>query len=207
MSEREGRGGAGAASADRRRRYRTLYAVLAVCAAPVLAAYVTYYVLPPQGRTNYGDLVLPQRPLPALELRLLDGTPFDPGTLRGRWVLLHVGAGACEPSCERKLWTMRQLRLTTGKDRDRIERLWLVTDDAPPPTQLLREYDGTRVLRARSEELLRFLELPPAGAARLSDHVWVVDPLGNLMLRWPKDADPNRMKRDIGKLLRASRVG
>jgi hypothetical protein len=195
------------AAASHWRRYRILYLVLAVCAAPVLASYYLYYVAPPAGRTNYGELVQPQRPLPPLALRALDGAPFDTAVLRGHWVMLHVDSGQCGDTCQRKLWNMRQVRLATGKERDRIERLFLITDDTPLTTMLLREYEGTRFVRAERAELARFLELPQIGGTRLEDHVWLIDPLGNLMLRWPPAADPNRMKRDMERLLRASRVG
>lgn len=195
------------AAASHWRRYRILYLVLAVCAAPVLASYYLYYVAPPAGRTNYGELVQPQRPLPPLALSALDGAPFDTAILRGRWVMLHVDSGQCGDTCQRKLWNMRQVRLATGKERDRIERLFLITDDTPLTTMLLREYEGTRFVRAERAELARFLELPQIGGTRLEDHVWLIDPLGNLMLRWPPAADPNRMKRDMERLLRASRVG
>lgn len=189
------------------RRYRILYLLLAVCAAPVLASYYLYYFAPPAGRTNYGELVLPQRPLPPLALRTLDGAPFDAATLRGRWVMLHVDSGRCAEACQGKLWNMRQVRLATGKERDRIERLFLIDDDAPLTTLVMREYEGTRFLRAERSELTRFLELPQVEGARLEDHVWLIDPLGNLMLRWPPAADPSRMRRDMERLLRASRVG
>jgi hypothetical protein len=189
------------------RRYRTLYLLLAVCVAPVLASYLAYYIVPPAGRTNYGDLVLPQRPAPALSLTRLDGSRVDMVALRGQWLMLQVDEAACGTACQRKLWNMRQVRLTQGKDRDRIGRVWLITDAAPLETILLREYDGTLFLRANRAELERFLALPADPGARLSDHVWLIDPLGNLMLRWPKAEDPNRMKKDLTKLLRASRIG
>lgn len=189
------------------RRNRTLYLLLAVCVAPVLASYFAYFVVQPAGRTNYGDLILPQRPVPALGLARLDGTRVEMAALRGRWVMLHVDDAACDAACRRKLWNMRQVRLTQGKDRDRIERVWLITDAAPVETMLLREYDGTLFLRANRAELDAFLALPADPGARLTDHIWLVDPLGNLMLRWPKNEDPNGMKKDLTKLLRASRIG
>jgi hypothetical protein len=189
------------------RRYRTLYLLIAVCAAPVIASYVSYYLVQPVGRTNYGELVRPQRPLPALSLTGLDGVRLDVATLRGRWLMVHVDTGACAQDCQRKLWNMRQVRLTQGKDRDRIERLWLIVDDAPLETVLMREFEGTLFVRANRAELEGFLALPPDSGARLVDHIWLIDPLGNLMLRWPKNEDPNRMKKDLTKLLRASQIG
>lgn len=188
------------------RRYGSLYALAFVFVVPLVTAYVIYFFFQPQARTNYGDLVLPQRALPALHVQLLDGTPFDAASLRGRWLMVQVDRAECADACERKLWSMRQVRLTTGKDRERVERVWFVADAAPLTTRVLREYDGTHVLRAHSDELEPFLALPEGGGA-LSDHIWLVDPLGNLMLRWPKDADPNRMKKDLSRLLRASQVG
>ena len=190
-----------------RRSYRLLWLVLAVCLAPAVASYFMYYLSPPSGRTNYGDLVEPQRALPALNLKHLDGQAFDPARLRGKWVMVQVDSGDCDAACAAKLYAMRQVRTTTGKDRDRIERVWLITDSAPLSTVLMREYDGTRFLRAQTAELEAFLALPAEPNARLADPIWLIDPLGNLMLRWPRDADPNRMKKDLGKLLKASRVG
>jgi hypothetical protein len=182
-----------------------LWLVLAVCAAPVIASYLAYYVFPPEGRTNYGELVSPQRPVPALALQQLDGTPFDAQSLRGKWVMVQVAPGDCDAACAERLYNMRQVRATTGRERERIERVWLVSDAAPLSTVIMREHDGTHFLRAQPAELERFLAVPQGG--RLADHVWLIDPLGNLMLRWPKDADPNKMKRDMNKLLKASRVG
>lgn len=189
------------------RRYRTLYLLAAVCAAPVVASYFAYYVAPPTGRTNYGALVQPQRPVPELQLRHLDGTAFDLRALRGRWVMVAADQAACGEACQKKLWNMRQVRLTTGKDRDRIERVLFVLDEAPLQTLLLREYDGTLFLRARREDVAPFLAAPDATASDLEGPIWLIDPLGNLMLRWPQGADPQRMKKDVGRLLKASQVG
>ena len=189
------------------RRYRTLYLLLAVCVAPVIASYTAYYLLPPSGRTNYGTLVEPQRPLPALSLQRLDGTAVEAANLRGSWLMLQVDGGACDAACEKKLWQMRQVRLTAGRDAERVQRVWLIADESPLATSVIREYDGTLFLRARADEVAGFLTLPEEAGARLADHIWLVDPLGNLMLRWPKDADPSRMKKDLIKLLKASAIG
>jgi len=196
-----------AAAPSHWRRYRMLYLLLAVCVAPVIASYTAYYLLPPSGRTNYGALVEPQRPLPALSLRRLDGTAVEAASLRGSWTMVQVDGGECDAACTKKLWQMRQVRLTTGKDADRVGRVWLIVDEAPLATSVIREYDGTMFLRARADEVAAFLPLPAGPGARLADHIWLIDPLGNLMMRWPKDADPNRMKKDLIRLLKASGIG
>lgn len=185
-------------------RHRALYLVLALCLAPVIASYVAYYLLPPKGRTNYGALIEPQRPLPPLHLETLDGRPFDLKELAGRWVLLSVDRADCDAACSDKLLSMRQQRLMTGKERDRVERVWLIRDREPLSTMLMREYEGTLFLRARSAELDAWLPADAAAATRVDDHVFVMDPFGNLMLRWPAGADQKGVQRDLARLLRAS---
>lgn len=186
------------------RRNRVLYLLVAVTLAPILASYFAYYVMPPSGRTNYGTLVEPQRPVPAIAAHELDGIAFDLRSLKGKWVLVMADSGSCDEYCEAKLFHMRQQRTMTGKQRDEIERVWFITDRTPLATALLREYEGTRFVRVDERDLRSLLVLPDAGNASLRDHIWVIDPLGNLMLRWPRNPDPKGTKGDIARLLKAS---
>jgi hypothetical protein len=190
---------------DRRRARLKMLAILLVCAAPVVASYFAYYVIRPEGRTNYGELLLPLQSVEGLPASGPDGKPATLGQFRGKWVMLTVDSGACAQACEDKLYSMRQVRLTTGKDRDRVERVLLLTDDAALPARIAQEYEGMHVVRANADAVARLL--PAAAQASVSDHIFIVDPLGNLVMRFPKAADPNRMKKDISKMLRASRVG
>lgn len=175
--------------------------ILAVCVIPFIASYLVYYLWPPQSRMNYGELIDPH-PLPAAPLARLDGSRFALAELKGRWVMLQVDASACGEPCRRKLYQMRQVRLTQGREMGRIERLWLVRDDGPVDPALLREYGGTHVVRAGSAAMAA---LPAERDA--ADHIYLIDPLGNLMLRFPKDADPSRMKKDLERLLKVSKKG
>jgi hypothetical protein len=170
--------------------------IAALCAAPVIASYLAFYVWQPVGRINYGDL-LELRPLPESRLSHLDGRRFRFADLRGKWLLLTLDSGACAKACEDRLFMMRQTRLMQGKDAERIERVFLITDETPLPTMLLREYDGTRMIRAGAIQ-----DAFPASASR-GGHIYLADPGGNLMLRFPQDPDPNRMKKDLERLLRA----
>lgn len=195
--------GPGEAGGRRRTGRWKMLAIFAVCAAPVIASYYTYYVIRPEGRTNYGALVEPMRPVGTL-----GATPELPGglsSLRGRWVMLVAAPAACDAACREHLYDIRQVRLTTGKDRDRVERAWLVLDAADPDPALLAQHEGLVVLRAAGGQAAGVLA--PAEGNELSDHIYMIDPLGNLMMRFPKNADPSRMKKDLAKLLRASRVG
>jgi glutathione peroxidase-family protein len=192
-------------SRKQRGRWKLLLVIL-ICASPLIASYFTYYVIKPEGRTNYGTLLDPRaHPIPPLAARTLDGTPTELDAYRGKWIMLQVGSGQCEADCQKRLHDMRQLRTAQGKDRDRIERVWLITDETPLETMLIREYDGTHMLRADAAAVSRWL--PADQGTRVDDHMYMIDPLGNLMMRFPKDADPNRIKKDLSRLLKASRIG
>ena len=195
--------------AARRRGRWKLYVVIGICAAPVIASYLVYYFVRPDGRSNYGALIDPQRPMPTLHLKTLDGRGVDGAALRGKWLMVMVAGSDCPRVCQDKLYHLRQVRLTTGKDRDRVVRVWLIPDDAPLSTMLIREYDGTAMLRVDPKEIAPWLGggAVASNSADYADHLYMVDPLGNLMMRFPVDADPNKTKRDLAKLLRASSVG
>ncbi|WP_336470403.1 hypothetical protein [Caldimonas tepidiphila] len=181
-----------------------LLLVLLVCAAPVIASYFTYYVLRPQGRTNYGELILPTRELPpGLLLRDLQGGRVPTAALRQQWQLVVVAGGDCDRLCETQLYLQRQLRETLGKDRARLDKLWLVPDDAAVRPEVLRSIGDARVLRVPRAELAAWLE--PAAGQALENHFYLVDPMGQWMMRFPAQPDPSRIKRDLTRLMTASR--
>lgn len=179
--------------------------VLLVCAAPVIASYVTYFVIRPEGRTNYGALITPTRALPALPLRDLDGRPVDAASLKGQWLLVAVAAADCDAACEKRLFTQRQLREMLGRERDRVDKVWFVTGDAEMPASLRKivaDDAGLHVLRVPRDALAAWLSAAPGQA--LEDHLYVVDPMGEWMMRMPANPDPAKVKNDLDKLLRAS---
>ena len=182
-----------------------MLAVLLVCAAPVLASYVTYYLVRPEARRNFGELIAPQRPLPDLAAINLAGQGVNLQALRGQWLLLSVAGGACDEVCSRYLYLQRQLRESLGKERERLDWVWLIPDDAAVPDQLRPALQGATVLRVPAAGLSRWLE--PAGGHPLAAHLYVVDPMGNWMMRFAPDLDLSaaaRAKRDLERLLRAS---
>lgn len=180
--------------------------VLLVCAAPVIASYFTYFVIRPEGRTNYSELIEPLRLLPAdLPLDDLEGRRVLPAALKGQWLLVVVAGGNCNNECEKNLWLQRQLRESLGRDKDRLDKLWLVPDGVPARAEV-----ATAVLAAGASNVLSVPRpalsqwLIPAEGQHLEDHLYIVDPLGNWMMRVPPHADAAKLKRDLDKLLRAS---
>ena len=178
---------------------------MAICAAPVIAAWLVFFVFPPGALMNYGELI-EARALSGTPLPALDGRPFRLSELKGRWVMLQIDGGACAEACQVKLYQMRQVRLTQGREMERIERVWLIDDAAQLDTMTMRAFDGTWLVRAAANPLLGQFPITASGGS-VRDHIYLIDPLGNLMMRFPKDADPSRIKKDIERLLKVSRVG
>ncbi len=179
--------------------------VLLVCAAPVVASYVTYYLIRPQARQNFGTLIDPQRPLPDMQAVEMAGKMTNVRALKGQWLLISVADGACDAQCQHHLYMQRQLREGLGKEKDRVDWVWLVSDDAAIAPSLMPALATATVLRVSSAQLQTWLQ-PEQGTA-LQDHLYVVDPLGNWMMRFPAHIDVDqapKVKRDMERLLRAS---
>lgn len=185
-------------------RWKMIF-VLLVCASPVVASYFAYYVIRPEGRRNFGELINPQRPLPAMATQTLDGKVGQLTALKDQWLLLSVAGGDCNTRCEQNLYFQRQLRESLGREKERLDRVWLVNDQAPVREVLLPALASATVLRVAPGDVAQWLE--PAPGKRLQDHLFLVDPLGNLMMRFPADMDAAaaaKAKRDLDRLLRAS---
>jgi hypothetical protein len=175
-----------------------LLLVGAVCVAPIVLGTLAYlfpnlfpnlFPWAPGHAGNYGELIAP---------RTLSGPPLD--ALRGKWVLVSFDAAACDAHCESKLYIMRQTRRAQGKNMERIERLWVLTDAAAPRPALLAAIEGTRAVRSNGDFTASFPGNP-------LEHIYVVDPLGNLMMRFPRDPDPSKVIKDLERLLKYSRIG
>ena len=182
-----------------------MMSVLLVCAAPVIASYFTYYVWRPEGRRNFGELIEPQRPLPDLVGVNSIGRQINLKTLKDQWLLISVSGGACDDNCSRHLYLQRQLRESVGKDKDRVDWVWLISDEAPLPEALLPALATATTLRVPASGLAAWL--PPSIGHKLADHLYLVDPLGNLMMRFPAQVDltsASKVKRDLDRVLRAS---
>ena len=186
------------------------WVVLAIglmCAAPIIASYLTYYVIKPKGgATNYGALIEPQRPIAdTLIVKDETGKPMPLASLRGRWLMVSVDRSACDKTCATKLYFMRQIRATQGGERERMLTVWLRTDAGAVPPVIEQAYPDTLKLIADPAALSAWL---PADAGTTdTDHIYLVDPNGNLMMRFPKQPDPNKIKSDVTRLLKWSSIG
>jgi hypothetical protein len=185
-----------AASPTSARTKRLIALVAAIALAPLVLAYLAYYAFPREARVNYGDL-LPHVSLAALDGTRADGTPFDAGALRGRWLMLYAPAAACADACLDALYATRQARTIQNADRERVVRVLVVPACAPSVPALAADHPDLVVVRTASPPQL------PQGTGR----IYLVDPLGNFVLAWPSKPDIGAMAKDLSRLLRASSIG
>jgi len=185
-----------------RRGRLKLLLLAAFFALPVAGGWLAYTLGWAPGTTgNYGELLAPVA-VPDSALTDLEGRSLKLSALRGRWVLIAFDAAACDAYCERKLYFLRQSRRALGPDMQRVERVWVLTDAATPAPALLAAIEGTHVVRATGA----LGEAFPAPHT-VADHIYLVDPLGNLMMRFPRDPDPGLIIKDLRRLLKYSRIG
>jgi len=199
------------ASELRSRNLRTLAVLAALFLLPLLLAFLLYYLTDwrPAGRVNHGVLLTPLRTLPALALPRITLSPTEERTpaaaFRGQWSLVYVGDGACDTRCRESLYLMRQTRLALNTDMTRIARVFLVSGDCCAREFLAHEHPGLLVLDASAPDAQALLSLFPAAAREQT--LFIVDPLGNLVMSYDVRQDPHGLLADLRKLLRLSHIG
>lgn len=179
--------------------------VLLICAAPVVASYFTFYVLRPTSVRSFGELIQPVKQLPEVQATDLQGQTMALSSLKGQWLLVSVAPAACPADCQQNLYLQRQIRAALGREKDRTDWVWLVTDDGPIDSALLAGLTEAVVLRVPPAQVAAWLS--PAAGQTLSDHLYLVDPHGDWMMRFPAHLTAEQapqLRRDWERLLRAA---
>lgn len=192
---------------------RKILLLAALFTLPVIIAYALYFGgWRPVSTGNHGELVQPVRPIADAALVRLDGGPMRFSELHGKWTLVTFSSAECLKPCERNLYDMRQVIAAQGDNAGRVRSVLVVTD--PKALELLRytvkDYPGMHVIVGPPEAvtgLARQFTLPAGSPLDNLNRIYLVDPLGNLMMSYPADADPNGIRKDLARLLRASRIG
>jgi cytochrome oxidase Cu insertion factor (SCO1/SenC/PrrC family) len=176
--------------------------MFAVCLLSLVASYAAYVWWRPIQQMNHGEL-LETRLLPATTLQEVSGHRFPFEKLQGKWLLVTVQSSACDERCRLKLYYMRQVRTAQNENMMRIERLWLLADEGSPAPTVLAEHPGLIIARPVDPAWLGALPVRQAAG----EHIYLVDPLGNLVLRYGDESTPKGMLKDLVRLLKISRIG
>jgi cytochrome oxidase Cu insertion factor (SCO1/SenC/PrrC family) len=178
-----------------------LLAIMALFAAPIVGSTLVYHFFRPTTTASYGELISPPSAITTAQFPRLGGGTFRFEELRGKWVLIASDSGACPDACVAKLTLMRQLRLMLGRDASRLARVFVADDTRAMAPQALAPFEGTVAITPSPGMVL------PLSPVNDRAHFYLVDPLGNVMMRFPAGAEPRRMLRDLERLLKASQIG
>ena len=192
----------------RARNLRMLAVLAGLFLLPLALAFWMYYGTDwrPIGRVNRGELITPVRPLPASHLEPAVRQTSAPAVLfRRKWSLVYIGNGQCDEACRGSLYVMRQTRLSLNADMKRVERVFLVTSGCCASEFLAREHPGLIVLNATQPSASALLSAFPEEYREQS--LFIVDPLGNLMMRFDVRQNPKGLLEDLQKLLTLSHIG
>jgi len=199
-------------STQDRRQGRLLVVLALLFFAPLGVAFYLYYghgAWHPGGRVNVGELVEPARPLPSLALPLLGSGNTDPNFLKHKWTLLYVGFGPCAEDCRTRLYDTRQVRLALDRDMNRVQRVFIAGGDCCDAQFLHEQHPDLITIRA-SEAAAPLLALLPGQGSVNPTHaprLYLIDPLGNLMMSYAADTKAKGILEDMKRLLRLSSIG
>jgi cytochrome oxidase Cu insertion factor (SCO1/SenC/PrrC family) len=177
-----------------------LVAIMALFVLPIVASTLTYWFFRPTATGNYGELLAPE-PITEARFQRPDGAAFAFAELRGKWIVIASDSGACAPACRDKLTLLRQVRLMLGRNAGRVVRVFVADDSHPVDVASMSDFAGTVIVSPPVGMVL------PLAAVNDRAHVYLVDPLGNVMMRFPSAAEPRRMMKDLERLLKASQIG
>jgi len=185
------------------RNNRTKFiALILLMLSPVVASVILHNIkFRPDSTVNYGEL-LEVKAIHGQAHEIENNTIFRERQLHGKWSFVMIDSGNCEEYCQKKLYQMRQVRLAQNTEKDRINRIWFIDDQIVPNQEIKKEFEGTVLLTVNDSE---FLDQFPAVSSK-KDHIYVIDPMGNLMMRYPRDANPSKMANDIKLLLKLSHL-
>jgi len=192
----------------RNRKRLTLIALMALFLSPVIAAWLWT----PDTFRNRGELIDPPRPLVNIQMISADGSNVDLATLFGRWTYVFFVEAGCDESCKQLADAIERVRLSQGKNEKRV-RIMVITlnpDSLVSLEEIRLIMPKTIVLgisASKKKQLLRQFMLQGGESMSQSGRVFLVDPMGNLMMNYSAKTDPTDLRKDISRLLRASRIG
>lgn len=189
-----------------------LWLLIAIFFVPLAIAFVMYYGFGwrPGGMTNQGDLISPPRPIATGTLLSPQDQPIEEDVFKDKWTLVYIGNGQCDARCREALTLMRQTRLALNEDAARVRRLFLATADCCDIEYLQTEHEGlitARADEASDRELLATFPTYGNIAVENAGRIYIVDPLGNLMMSYAPDAPQKALLEDLEKLLKLSHIG
>lgn len=190
-----------------------LIAIFGVALVPVMLAMAMYFGgwAIPQSKTNKGHLLWPPVELNLLELRNVAALDAVAQDKESRWSLMITGGDLCDSECEALVHEVRQVNVAMGREAERVGRLLVSTLSAQDTQALQQDYPNMQIIPVQTGKLALFSQQAESVGAQPSQQgewqVWLVDPLGNVILQYTDQHDGYDMMDDLKRLLKLSKIG
>ena len=196
----------------KKRSNTTLWVMFFLFGLPYLAAYYYYFnrdQIDLNLTTNHGHIINPTKNIPDILLSNINGSMVEMSSIKGKWLLLTVGSSRCEKACQDNLYKIRQIKKGIGEEQDRIHKLFFLTDTNKLDSfiGLLKDYKGMDVFKPFGDSYSEFLSIFSIDGKKVEDGIYIIDPMGNYMMMYPKDEPPMNILKDIERLLKVSKIG
>lgn len=194
---------------------KKLLLIFALFFTPLIAASAWYKLLPqgylPSHTTNNGNLIQPIYPLQHFSQQTLDGKTYASTDMSTSWTLVYLLDRPCDTACSKVLYNTRQIRIALNKDIDRLQRITVITPQALAATdaRMWQSHPDMRILKTdeANNSLDTQIRTHTANQPYPADSVYLIDPLGNLMMQFDPSLNPKLLLKDLQKLFRLSHIG
>ena len=182
------------------------YMLIAVFVVPLLIAVTMYSLrndLPTISTVSHGELIHPAEPIQEIQIATANDQMLSLEDLKGKWTYLAYSPHGCDLTCEAILFKLRQTKLATGREINRIQSALLID------SKELASDIAARNQRTSVGQLIK-LELesaPGVNRSLVPGTIYLLDPLGNMMMQYDDTATSKGMLKDIKKLLKISNIG
>jgi len=193
-----------------KRSNKTFWILAVVFLLPYIGAFTYYFAgdrLPAMQTSNRGELIVPVRSLGALEFDLYQGTSANINDYEGKWLVLSIAGAECGEDCLHNLYMMRQVRKALSKDRFRVKRAMLFSGAAESLQDIIVEYEGTDVWLGPQVNVKKLLAIVDPENQGVDGRLYIIDPLGNVMMRYQPQNDPKDLLKDLKRLMKVSKAG
>jgi hypothetical protein len=183
--------------------------LLALFVLPILVVLAMYKLDYRPGGSSHGELIAPPRPLQFSSLQDLHGKPFGVEQWKTKWTIVYISAAGCAADCPKQVHLLRQIHVSLNKEIDRVQRVLLVPSvtDQAELAAIQQQYPDLVVLGGEQAAPLAEQFNLPGQTAGMSGRVYLVDPLGNLMMSYPSNFKPKGLREDMTRLLKYSWIG
>ena len=196
--------------ANSKRNPYTVWFVVIAFIAPVVLAYIMFFFVDVKSFVNHGEILNPIVHIASFKLKDENNEIIPQDELTYKWRLISFVGKDCDEQCETRLFETRQIHTLLAKDQHRLMRMFVHLEPAGDPLLKLIEQTHPNVIHVNGDADTIIDALGAnvrEGAGIMNNETYIMDPMGNVMMRFTQDQPNKEFLYDLKKLLKASQIG